>query len=256
VAVLQPETGARWIIDASPDLPEQLQLLPPRGDGGASALLDRSPVDRSPVDGVLLTHAHIGHYLGLAFFGFEAVHTQELPVHATPAMSDFLSAHAPWQQLVQRKNIALRPSPAGVPFELGTLEVTPLAVPHRDEYADTVAYRLRGARATILYLPDCAPWASWSTDPLAIFADVDVALVDGTFFSPDELPGRRLEETGHPLMRDTMDLLGPAVANKRLRVTFVHLNHSNPAVVPESPEAREVLRRGFAIAADGDEFPL
>jgi len=47
-------------------------------------------VDRSPLTGVFLTHAHIGHYLGLAFFGFEAISTKDLPVYCTPRMAAFL----------------------------------------------------------------------------------------------------------------------------------------------------------------------
>ncbi|NIS30268.1 MAG: MBL fold metallo-hydrolase, partial [Actinobacteria bacterium] len=86
-------------------------------------------VDRAPVDGIFLTHAHLGHYTGLAFFGFEAVHTKDLPVHATPAMADYLRSNGPWNQLVEIGNIRLVESDPSRPVELGQgVSVTPLRV--------------------------------------------------------------------------------------------------------------------------------
>src|SRR5688572_14807675 len=146
VASLAVLAGDRaFLIDATPDVREQLDRV------AALRSRPRGAVDRAPLDGVLLTHAHIGHYLGLAFFGFEAVHTRELPVYATPRMSEFLRAHAPWSQLVGIGNVVLRQTPAGAAYELAPgLTVTPLAVPHRDELSDTVGYLLRGPRRTLL----------------------------------------------------------------------------------------------------------
>lgn len=245
------------LVDATPDLRAQLDMLADVGARGQGAA--RGGVDRHPVDGVLLTHAHIGHYLGLAFFGFEAIHTSRLTVHASPAMGAFLTKHAPWAQLVALENLALAPIAAGERVALGDdVYVTALSVPHRDEYADTLAYRIEGPRARVLYLPDCDPWARWpaDNDPRALFDAVDVALVDGSFYSGDELPGRDLAKIGHPLMTETMELLASRVASGRLRVRFVHLNHSNPALDPASPARRELESRGFAVARTGEELPL
>jgi pyrroloquinoline quinone biosynthesis protein B len=239
--------GKPWLIDASPDLPRQLARIAAPRDG---------KVDRTPLAGVFLTHAHIGHYLGLAHLGFEVAHARGVPVFATPAMCTFLEANGPWDQLVRFDNIDLRPTPPGTAVELpGGVRVTAIPVPHRDEYADTVAYRIEGPGATVLYVPDTDAWDAWNPSLESRLEGVDVALLDATFHSLDELPGRKIEDVKHPLMTTTMDRLQARV-DGGLRVVFTHLNHTNPAVDPDSAAARSVRARGFEIARDGDRIPL
>jgi pyrroloquinoline quinone biosynthesis protein B len=251
IAIVVPGEGKRYLVDASPDLREQLDQLPAVGahaEGG---------VDRAPVDGVLLTHAHVGHYLGLAFFGFEAVHTSNLPVWATPRMAAFLRENGPWSRLVARDEIVLREAPPGVTFELAPgVRVTPFTVPHRDEDSDTVAFRIEGPQHSVFYAPDTDTWSAW--DPIAreALARCDAALIDGTFYAPGELPGRDLAKIGHPLIETSMDLFEGPVRAGRLRVLFTHLNHSNGALEPGGPERRTIERRGFSLAEDGQRLPL
>lgn len=243
-----------FLVDATPDLREQLDLLAkargrPQPAGGA--------VDRAPLDGVLLTHAHIGHYLGLAFFGFEAVHTKALPVHATARMSAFLRANGPWSQLVAIGNIELRELRPEAPVELAPgLSVTALRVPHRDELSDTVGFFVRGPRRTLLYVPDTEPWRNWERPLVEVLRGVDVALLDATFYDAGELPGRDVTKIGHPLVTSTLDLLAPLVASGKLEVAFTHLNHSNPALEPGSAAAAEIARRGFRVLAEGERIEL
>ncbi len=251
VAIVDRSTGTRILVDAGPDIREQLEIL-------QAADPDRPDrVDRSPVDGVLLTHAHLGHYTGLAFFGFEAVHTQDLPVWCSSSMAAYLTENGPWSQLVGIGNIVLGKMEPWKPFEpLPGIEVIAVPVPHRDEYADTFGFVVRGERSTVFYAPDTDSWDHWDPPVTGLLEDVDVAILDATFYSADELPGRRVEEIGHPLMTATMDLLQPLVDSGRLQVWFTHMNHSNPVLGP-NPQARdEVERRGFHIAEDGLEFPL
>ena len=253
LGIVHPPTEQVFIVDATPDLNEQLVLVRDVGETPT----DR--VDRAPVDGVLLTHAHVGHYLGLALFGFEAVHTQGLPVWTTEKLAELLRTNAPWNQLVDIGNVELRPFSPEQEIELAPgLVALPLLVPHRNEYADTVAYVVRGERNTVLYVPDTAPWAQWDPPVLEVIdeLDVTVALVDGTFYSGDELPGRDLSTLAHPVMVDSMDLFEPKVKAKKLRVIFTHLNHSNPTLDPDSPQHAAILERGFAVATDGFEIPL
>ena len=214
-------------------------------------------VDRAPVDGVFLTHAHVGHYLGLAFFGFETVHTRRLPVWASPRMADFLRANGPWSQLVKLENVELRPLRAGEPVALEDgVSVTPLQVPHRDEYSDTLGFLVRGPRRAVLYVPDTDSWRAWTRPLPELLAGVDEALLDGTFYSLDELPGRDVASIGHPLIADTMELLAPLVKSAGLRVAFTHLNHSNPALEPESAARKAIEARGFRVLAEGEEIGL
>jgi len=241
-----------FLVDATPDVRAQLDTLADVRDA------PEGRVDRAPVDGVLLTHAHIGHYTGLMFLGFEAVHTQGLPVWCTPKMAAFLRDNEPWAQLVRIGNIEIREIEPGTPFDVGGVEVEALKVPHRDELSDTVGYIFRGDARTVLYVPDTEPWRTWEVGLIDVIEreGVDVLLVDGSFYSPDELPGRPVASIGHPLMTDTMDVLQPLVDAGTLEVLFTHLNHSNPALVPTSDARAEISRRGFGVVDESQEFPL
>ena len=255
LAVVLPASGRVILVDATPDLREQLHALAVALAGIRPAPAGRT--DRAPVDGVILTHAHIGHYLGLAFFGFEAVHTRALPVHCTPRMAAFLRDNGPWSQLVRLEEIALDEVPPGGRIDLGEGVTADLfAVPHRDEYSDTVGVVLRGPHGSLLYVPDTDGWGKWQRPLPEVLAGIDVALLDGTFYSPDELPGRAVSSIGHPLIADSMDLLADTVRAGGTRVLFTHLNHSNPALDPAGEAARTIAARGFAVAREGEEVPL
>ena len=251
LTLVLPASGKVYLIDATPDIRDQLYEL-----RDVRRPVD-GRVDRSPLDGIFLTHAHIGHYLGLAFLGFEAVHTRGLPVWATPRMAAFLSANGPWSQLVELNNITLEEivPGAGVELEEG-VTVTAVRAPHREEYADTLAFRIDGPSHSLFYLPDTDSWVAWTQPLPEALAGIDYALLDGTFFSLDELPGRSVESIGHPLISQTLDLLAETVQESGLQVFFTHLNHSNPALDPESSERREIESRGFKILEEGMEFGL
>ncbi len=69
-----------FLVDATPDVVSQI-----------IDLQDGDQRGRRPLDGVLLTHAHIGHYLGLAFLGKESIAADGVPVYCTESMADYLS---------------------------------------------------------------------------------------------------------------------------------------------------------------------
>ncbi len=229
LAIVDPATNEQWMIDATPDFPEQLQML-----GGR-------------VNGILLTHAHIGHYLGLAQLGREVIGAHDMPVYAMPRMRDFLEHNGPWDQLVRLHNIDVRPLEDGVAVRLNAnISVTPVVVPHRGEYSETVAFLVKGPKRSILWMPD--------TDRLEhieeLLARADVAYIDGTFFDAKELPGRNLAEIPHPMMRDSMERFSKLPASERAKIRFVHLNQSNPAL--RDPN----LARPYAVAKEGEREPL
>jgi pyrroloquinoline quinone biosynthesis protein B len=259
LALVDPATSPAsvFMIDATPDLVAQLARLTDLRAPAPGAGDRLETVDRQPIDGVLLTHAHMGHYLGLAFFGYEALHARALPVWATPRMADYLRRNGPWSQLVELGNIDLRSVATGSDVRLTErLRVTVMPVPHRDELSDTVGFLVQGPTRTLLYVPDTDRWDAWDPPLLERLEGVDVALLDGTFYSADELPGRSVEQIGHPLVRTTMDLLQERVAAGTLEVYFTHLNHSNPALDPDGPEAEEVRRRGFHVLGELEEIGL
>jgi pyrroloquinoline quinone biosynthesis protein B len=241
-----------FLFDATPDIRRQLERL-------RDVKPSTGRVDRAPVDGVFLTHAHLGHYTGLGFFGFEAIHTSELPLYATPRMIEYLSANGPWSQLFDLGNVKPMPMVPGEPLRLGgKLEVTAFHVPHRDEFADTVGFLIAGPSTRLAYVPDTDGWDVWDT-PLADWLDgndVDVAVLDGTFFSMDELPGRDVSSIGHPCVTDTIERLRERVATGKLRVFFTHFNHSNPLLDADGKRRKQVEAAGFELLDDGFELPL
>ncbi len=247
LAVVDPLGKRRWIFDATPDLPEQLLAL------------DRvAPVDGSPgLAGVFLTHAHVGHYTGLMHLGHEVMGADGVPVHVMPRMAEFLSSAGPWSQLVDFSNIVLEEMVAGVAVSLTPeLRVTPLLVPHRDEFSETVAFRIDGPERSILFLPDIDKWESWEISIEDLLRDVDVAYVDGTFFDGAELPGRNLDKILHPFIQESMAGWAHLPEEIRSRVRFLHLNHTNPALDPDSDAAAEIRAAGFRLAAEGERVGL
>jgi pyrroloquinoline quinone biosynthesis protein B len=217
--------GLSYLFDATPDLVSQLGTL----NGG------------TPPSAVFLTHGHIGHYTGLMYLGRESIDGKGIPVYGTERMSSFLNSSGPWSQLVSRKNIDVRIMTPDQPMSLADgIRVTAFAVPHRDEFTDTVGYLIeRGARRA-LFIPDIDQWSRWSRSIRALVDTVDLAFLDGTFASATELPGRSTDDIPHPLIPATRDLLRGAKAG----VWFIHLNHTNTEL-----GAKDVAR-------DGARFPF
>lgn len=242
LAIVDPTSGQRWIIDATPDFPSQLHRL----ERMAGVPREGAPV----LDGVLLTHAHIGHYLGLAHLGREVLGTRGVPVFAMPRMRAFLEQNGPWSQLVSLKNIVLHPLAAGSAVALNErISVTPLVVPHRDEFSETVAFVVRGPSRAILWLPDIDKWEKWETPIESVVAQVDVAYLDATFYSAAELPGRDLREIPHPTVEETMQRFASSPLRSRIRL--IHLNQSNPLLRDTA-----LRRTSFTVAAEGEIVSL
>ncbi len=253
LAIDFPASDRTFLVDATPDLPAQIEKV------HTFRKHPEGKVDRAPFDGVLLTHAHIGHYLGLAHFGFESLNTKDLPVYCSPRMAEYLRTNGPWSQLVRLNNVALREIKPGEPFSLGEgVTVTAFPVPHRDEYSDTMAFLIRGPKKALLYVPDTDTWRTWPRPLPRLLEEekVDYALLDATFYSPDELPDRDVTKIKHPLITDSMDLLEPLVKAGKLRVYFTHLNHSNPALDKDGPARKAIEARGFRVLEDGEELEL
>ncbi len=247
VAVVDPSSGQRWLLDCSPDFREQFRELnriaPPESLPG--------------LDGILLTHAHIGHYAGLIHFGREAMGTNEVPVYAMPRMRKFLETEGPWEQLVKLENIAIRDLSAGQAVKLNDrISVTPILVPHRDEYSETVGFRIDGPNHSALYLPDIDKWTRWETKIETVLETVDVAYLDGTFYANGELPGRDMSKIPHPFMEESMARFATLDAAERAKVRFLHLNHTNPALNPQHDSAKAIRESGHAVAEEGERTPL
>lgn len=248
LGVVDRGTGGLLLIEATPQVERQVARL--------HELAGVQGRGRRPVDAVLLTHAHIGHYLGLAFFGREAAATAALPAWCSPRMAAFLRGHGPWRQLVELRQLELRELTPRQSFApLAGLEVTAIPVPHRDEFSDTMAFKLRGPRRTVLFVPDVDAWERTPGLLDELLQDVDVAYVDGTFYDGSELPERDLATIRHPLMTETMAALAARARVRPGSVRFLHLNHTNPALHDPAVVAA-ITARGFAVAQQGERLEL
>ena len=246
IAVIDKVGKAKYLFDATPDMREQLYDLHLAAPDGEYML-----------DGVFLTHGHMGHYTGLMHFGREAVGASGIPVYAMPRMHAFLSGNGPWDQLVRLGNIELRPAEDGKAIALNSrVTVTPFAVPHRDEYTETVGFRIDGPDKSAIFIPDIDKWEMWETDIREIVRSVDYVLIDATFFRDGELGGRDMSKIKHPFVAESMELLKGLSKKERARVIFIHMNHTNPLLIDHSPEQAEVERRGFRYAREGMRLAL
>jgi len=246
LGLVDPAAGQRWMIDATPDFRAQLHAIEQVAPPGGPAL-----------DGVLLTHAHIGHYTGLTFLGREAIGARDVPVWAMPRMADFLAANGPWDQLVRLRNIDVRRIAEGQSFQLNEhLTTTPITVPHRDEYSETVGYRIEGPTRSLLFIPDVDKWERMDRPIEALIAAVDVAFLDGTFYADGELPGRSMAEVPHPFITESLARFAALPAVERAKIRFIHLNHTNPALDPGSPARAAIRDAGMHVAEQGERVAL
>jgi len=200
--------GISYLFDATPDMVSQLATL----NGG-----------HAPTE-IFLTHGHIGHYTGLMYLGRESIDAKSIPVHGTERMAKYLTTNGPWSQLVSRNNIDVRVLTPDTAVDLADgVRVTAFLVPHRDEFTDTVGYLIEHAGKRALFVPDIDQWSKWSRSIRELVDTADLAFLDGTFASADELPGRSIADIPHPLMPATRALL----KGTRAKVWFIHLNHTN-----------------------------
>ncbi|MCA8972386.1 MAG: MBL fold metallo-hydrolase, partial [Planctomycetes bacterium] len=250
LGVVDREHGKTLLIEATPSIDAQITLLQEatglRGTG------------RNPVDAVLLTHAHIGHYAGLVHFGREVASTKKLPVWVSERMAAFLRTHGPWQQLVELEQIELHTIRPGDEFRpLPAIRVRAIAVPHRDEYSDTMAFQISGPNRTVLFVPDIDRWDDDHDERRLdrLLDGVDVAYLDGTFWDGSELPGRNLAEIPHPLITATMLRLSDRARHMPGSLRFLHLNHTNP-LWREPALQRRLEEAGFGLARRGERVDL
>jgi pyrroloquinoline quinone biosynthesis protein B len=172
-------------------------------------------------------------------------------------MSTFLSENGPWSQLVERKNVLLKELKNGDAIHLSeALKVTPFLVPHRDEYSETVGYRIEGENRSAIFIPDIDKWEKWEVDILALVKEVDFAFLDATFYSGEEIGHRDISQIPHPFVIESMKLFDELPMEHRSKIIFIHFNHTNPLIDPESEESKTVLKKGYRIAEKGDVFSL
>lgn len=227
-----------YLFDASPDINEQLNFMG-----------DRIKKD---LKGIFLTHAHIGHYTGLMYFGREALNSRLINVYAMPRMKKFLEKNGPWSQLVELQNISIKQISNNSKISIDpNVIVQPIEVPHRGEFSETVGYKIYGPNKILLFIPDIDKWYLWEKSIIDEIKKVDYALIDATFYDSKEVNYRDVSEIPHPFVVESLELFDPIKQKEKNKIFFIHLNHTNPLLNDNSEEYQYIINKGYNVAKEG-----
>jgi pyrroloquinoline quinone biosynthesis protein B len=242
LGLIDSKNNKTWLFEATPDFKHQTQIL--SESAGNEGI-------KMP-DGIFLTHGHMGHYTGLMHLGREAMNANKVKVFAMPKMKNYLENNGPWSQLVDLENIELEEMKADSAHSLtNRLNVTPILVPHRGEYTETVGFRIEGDDKKVLFIPDIDKWNKWDRNILNEIAQVDYAFLDATFFKNGEVGNRDMSEIPHPFVEESLKLFETLPVFEKNKIFFIHFNHTNPLLQKDSKAQREVLEAGYHIAEQG-----
>lgn len=247
IGLVDAENEKTYLFDATPDLVAQMEML----------TTHEKQSDKQLADGIFITHAHIGHYTGLMYLGKESKDADSIPLYVMPRMRDFLSTNGPWDQLISRGNVHLKALQHEQPVKLSEhITVTPLLVPHRDEYSETVGYRIDGPHKSALFIPDIDKWDKWEREIIAEIQQVDYAFIDATFYSGAEMNNRDISQIPHPFIIESLAKFQDLTDKEKSKIVFIHFNHTNPLLNPDSPESKTTTAQGYRIASVRDVFEM
>jgi pyrroloquinoline quinone biosynthesis protein B len=257
--------GTNWVlVNASPDILAQLRAFPSLQP--ARALRDTALV------GVVLVDSQIDHTTGL----FMLREGRALHVYATDCVREDLTSGNPvftvlghycgidWHPMRTGPDATFRvEGAAGVEFRAVALtSKAPPYSPHRQapRPGDNVGILMRDEASgrTLFYAPGLGEIdASLS----ALFAKADCLLVDGTFWTEDELlrlqiSAKRAQDMGHLPLSGAGGMLEVLAACPRARKVLIHINNTNPILDEDSPERAQVAAAGIEVAYDGMEIQL
>lgn len=227
-----------YLFEATPDLPNQMATL--------------TQNNAYSLEGIFITHAHIGHYTGLQFLGREAMGAKEQVVYALPKMNEYLTNNGPWSQLVKLKNILLQPISFENNIELeNEIEVKAIQVVHRDEFSETAAYSIESKNKKALFIPDIDKWHLWDKSIIEEIKKVDYAFIDASFFDETEINYRAISEIPHPFVIESLALFKSQPKAFKDKIYFIHFNHTNPLLNSNSSAYKAVVEQGYHIAREG-----
>lgn len=247
LGLFDSKNNKTYLFEATPDIATQMKTITNYKQQGT----------KETVDGIFLTHAHIGHYTGLMFLGKEAMDAKNVPVYVMPKMKDFLINNGPWNQLITRQNVKLFEIENEKGVQLSeSIKVTPVLVPHRDEYSETVGYKIKGPNKSALFIPDIDKWDKWDKNIINEIKQVDYAFLDATFYSGKEINNRDISQIPHPFIIESIEKFKALSSTEKNKIIFIHFNHTNPVINPNSKESKLVIQQGFRIGKMNDVFEL
>lgn len=242
LALVDPQSDQFWVFDATPDFKFQIQKV-------------KEILPNAKLAGIFLTHAHIGHYTGLIHLGREVMGAKQVPVFAMPRMKSFLEDNGPWSQLVTLNNIEIQSLKSDSTIIINEkVQITPLLVPHRDEFSETVGFSININQKKALFIPDINKWELWDKSINEQIQIHDIAFLDGSFYQNGEIPGRDMSEIPHPFIEESMKTFNALEVSEKAKVNFIHFNHTNPVLQKGSGAFQNVIKNGFQIAEEGQVF--
>lgn len=250
--VPQPGCSASCCVEVQPRLPVSLGVCK---DGinhlieATRCLQEQLVIWGKQPDEIWLTHAHLGHVDGLGLFGKEVMNVDKLPLNLSQSMHDLFNSVPMWKRLEEDGNLIPQPF---------SNAIQAISIPHRGEHSDTHAFIIRGDDNSLLFMPDHDTWKE-TLNGMSIREwlrelNIDIALIDGTFWSMNELVTRNQSEIPHPPVEQTLEMLGERQTSDP-RIVFIHLNHTNP-LCKDSSEKRKLLSMGWEIGEEGMSFKL
>ena len=241
VALIDKKNKKFYLFDITPNIKEQLHCLDQYN---------------CKLDGIFITHAHIGHYLGLLDLGLEIMNTDNIPVYLMPRMKKFILNNQPMAQLIENQNIQLRDIKHNNNISINNLLIKPFEVPHRNELSETVGFQIKSINKSVIYLPDIDDWESWNVNLEQFVIDNDILFLDGTFYIKTEIQLRDVSKIPHPEIIDTMNRLSHLSPEHKKRVYFIHLNHTNDVLRKDSDAYHHVINGNFSLANENQIFEI
>ena len=239
LGIVDSKANKYWMIESTPDFVTQSKMLK-----------EICGFDHGELpDGIFITHAHIGHYTGLMYLGRESISSKRIPVYTMSRMKGFLMQNGPWNQLINLNNLSIKNMDTQQPVQLSDdIQIIPFLVPHRDEFSETVGFKIMGPNKSILFIPDIDKWGKWNKDLAIELKTVDVAFIDGTFYDSEEINHRNMAEIPHPFVVETMEMFRDEDEKTKSKLHFTHLNHTNPLLDTTSTQYKEVILNGFSVS--------
>lgn len=246
LGIIDRKNQNSYLLEATPDLVSQITAMQIEANNA-----------KAIPDGIFISHAHMGHYSGLLYLGRESMNASKMPVYVMPRMKAFLENNGPWNQLVGLNNVALKSLRADSIIVLSQkLSIEPILVPHRDEFSETVGFKIKGPEKTVLFIPDIDKWNKWDRSLEEELKQVDLAFVDATFYDQKEIPMRNMNEIPHPFVMESMELLKGLSSTEKSKVYFIHFNHTNPLLLDSSKEYLNTVNQGFNVAKLNQKFKI
>ena len=266
-----PDDRIWFLIGASPDLRAQILSAP--------ELAPKPDVPgHTPIGGVFLPSADVDAVMGLLhlrefqnFFVFSTAGVQRALKSENRIFKVLERADPPvqWQALSSsgRLGCHLSESPGESPtFVINTIT---LGRSYPDYVGDEFLRTASPEDATVGFLFEQGAKKIFASPSLSgqhaewqkLAASADVTLIDGAFWSNDELQltgrtNKTAREIGHLPLSGADGLLAQFPADAKGRKILIHINNTNPILDEDSPEHRAVLEAGFEIAYDGLSISL